>query len=201
MDYYQKYQKYRFKYLNLLNQSGGNKKSINDITKLLYDPTNHEYDNTKDVINIFEEFIKKDGLLLQHLDSNFRTNRMYKLAVKQNGCAIKYINSLIFDYVNICKLAVQQSGFALEHVKTDTVIPFDYFNICKLAVEKDGCALEHVKTDKMESLYYFTVCEKAVNKNGLALEFVNKEKMNDTEYKNICDLAVKQNPDAIKYIK
>ena len=25
MDYYQKYQKYKFKYLNLLNQSGGDK--------------------------------------------------------------------------------------------------------------------------------------------------------------------------------
>ena len=145
MDYYQKYQKYKFKYLNLLNQSGGNKKSIDDITKRLYDPTNHEYDNTEDVINIFEEFIKKDGLLLQHLDSNFITNKMYKLAVGQNGCAIKYINSLISDYVNICKLAVQQSGFALEFVDKDKMNDTEYQQICDLAVKQNPNAQKYIK--------------------------------------------------------
>jgi len=92
----------------------------------------------------------------------------------------KYID---FSNEEICKLAVQQTGYALQYVENQTP------ELCKLAVQQDGYALRHVENQTPE------ICKLAVQQDGLALYYVK----NQTP--EICKLAVQQNRDALEYVK
>jgi len=88
-----------------------------------------------------------------------------------------------FEDYEICKMMVQQTGFALQLVKEQTE------EICKLAVEQHGWALEYVKEQTDE------ICKLAVQKHGWALQFVKEQ----TE--ELCKLAVQQCGSAIQFVK
>ena len=142
---------------------------------------------------------------LVHVENNkFKANKFYlhpkvslkdfeqwnnlefcKLAVQQNGFALKYISeekqteeicSTLFECKLeaslLSKLAVQQNGYALQFVKKQTE------EICKLAVQQNAYALQFVKDQTEE------ICKLAVQKNGHLLQYVKKQ----TE--EICKLAI-----------
>ena len=100
-------------------------------------------------------------------------------------------NKKLYGYAlqneELCKLAVQQNGLALEFVKKQ----FKTEELCKLAVQQNGFALEFVNKQTEE------VCKLAVQQNGLALYYV-KEQFKTEE---ICHLAVQQSELASKYVK
>jgi hypothetical protein len=107
-------------------------------------------------------------------------NDMCKIAVQQNGLALQYVKNQTDE---ICKLAVQQNSDALHYVKNQTD------EICKLAVQKYGRALQYVKNQTDE------ICKLAVQQNGYALQYVE----NQTD--EICKFAVQQNGNALNYVK
>jgi hypothetical protein len=147
------------------------------------------------------KFILHPKVLLEEFEqwNNFE---FCKLAVQQNGYALKYVKNQTDEICNlaviqnpytvyyvkdqteeICKLAVQQNGIALRHVKEKTE------EICKLAVQQNGEALKYVKNQTED------ICKIAVQQNGEALKYVK----NQTEY--ICKIAVQQNGSALYYVK
>ena len=69
-----------------------------------------------------------------------------------------------YENYEICKLAVQHHGCALQYVKEQTE------EICKLAVQRDGCTLEYVKEQTEE------ICKLAVQQNGYAIRIVKEQK-------------------------
>ena len=101
-----------------------------------------------------------------------QTEEICKLAVKQNGSALRYVGNQTDE---ICKLAIQQDGYALRYVGNQTD------KICKLAVQQNGDALQYVKNQTDD------ICKLAVQQNGYALQYVK----NQTD--DICKLAVLQN--------
>jgi hypothetical protein len=110
----------------------------------------------------------------------WRDEKICKLAVQENGYALQYVKEQTEE---ICKQAVQQDGSALLHVKEQTR------EICKLAVQQDGSALKYVKEQTEE------MCKLAVQQNGYALQYVEEQ----TE--EICKLTVQQNGYALQYVE
>jgi hypothetical protein len=182
MDYYQKYQKYKFKYYNLLKQSGGNG---------------------------IEDKLNKNGLELRNVNKDhFSPEQYYKyceIAVKNNGNALEYVVSDKMSnkqYYKICELAAANRGSALTYIVINKLEGNQFYFICIAAVKYNNLALEYVKKDEIKSqLDYYSICEVAVNKYGLALEHVDKKKINNSlYYNNVCSKAVKNNPTTLKYI-
>jgi len=123
MDYYQKYQKYKFKYLNLLNQIGG-----------VYDIISTNY--LKEYIDDYKINVQNNGLALQFVPPSMINSGICKIAVQQNGLALKFVPSNIINS-DICKIAVQNNGLALQFVPSNMINS----DICKIAVQQNGLAL------------------------------------------------------------
>lgn len=70
-----------------------------------------------------------------------QSDDMCKIAVKQNGFAIKYIKDQKKKY---CETAVKNNGLALEHVKYQTN------KICKLAVKQNPLAIRYIRCNSEE---------------------------------------------------
>ena len=103
--------------------------------------------------------IKKDGLFLNLLRKEEQNEEICKLAVQQNGFALQYVK--IEQTEELCKLAVQQNGLCLGYVKIEQTE-----ELCKFALQQNGLSLGYVK-NKTEEL-----CKLAVQQNGIALQYV-----------------------------
>ena len=104
------------------------------------------------------DLIKQDGLFLGCLKKEDQTEELCKLAVQQDGCALEFVENQTEE---LCKFSVQQDGYALSFVKIEQTE-----ELCKLAVQKNGLALEYVKNQTEE------ICKLAVQQNGDALHYV-----------------------------
>jgi hypothetical protein len=147
MDYYQKYQKYKFKYLNLLsfNQSGGDETDTD---------TNTKYSNLINEVTIDE---------LKNINENANYSTYQKnlqiciKAVKKNGCVLQYVKQDELknnDYSHLCYEAVKQKGLALQYVKqNEKIIESIYILCCKTAVEQDPTALQYVPEKYKEFVF------------------------------------------------
>jgi len=198
MDYYQKYQKYKFKYLNLLNQSGGNKDKIKaDILKIL-EQFNDNSNKPSEVDYISNRI-------------DYYVNEIYDFTNSTQNNGIEYINvtqnSILYYYY--CKIAVEKNSLELKHVKipTDDAKYKEYLEVCVIAVKNNGLALKFVKIPIDDTKYeeYLKVCKIAVEKNSLALEFVTvPERLlqtNIVHINKICLDAVTNNVLALKFIE
>ena len=125
--------------------------------------------------------ITQDIKFINLLKKEEQTEELCRLAVQQNGLALKYVKNQTEE---ICKLAVQQNVYALEYVKIEQTE-----EICKLAVQEYGYVLQFVKEQTEE------ICKLAVQEYGYVLQFVKEQ----TE--EICKLAVQQNGNALQYVK
>jgi hypothetical protein len=219
MDYYQKYLKYKFKYLNLLNQSGGNKYYTNALND-----------------------VRKNGLFLENVSipNNESDDKLYfdvcKAAVKQNGTALQYLKlDKIGDAIKNYEENIYYKKYYEENVKITTPKYKEIFSkylkkhkediseICKLACEHNILAFEHVnniiiiilninnKIIIIDKQIYFDICMKAVERDGNVLKDVkdynlSKETIKykpydgDKPYEVICKAAVKQNGLALEHV-
>ena len=104
--------------------------------------------------------------------------RICKLAVQQNGYALAYV---LFPTEKICKLAVQQNGLVLKYVPTE--------EICKMDVQQHDLALKK-----------YVPIRNISNVNITWLQKIIYNKKWKQAYKRICKSAVKQNGLALKYV-
>lgn len=122
-----------------------------------------------------------------HIPAYLKTPEFFIAAVKQNGSVLKFISDE-FKTADLCKLAVQQSGHALQYVPTALRKPeliieavqedpstlslireeHKTFELCLAAVEMKGAALEYVP----DTLKTYELCLAAVQQSGYALEYV-----------------------------
>ena len=121
--------------------------------------------------------LKTDKFILQNKRTIWDNNELCKLAVQKHGWALQFVDHQTDE---ICKIAVKQDGHALKHVDHQTE------EICKLAVRRNGYSLQYVKDQTEE------ICKLAVKLNGLSLRSVKEQ----TE--EICKLAVKLNGYALQ---
>ena len=213
MDYYEKkYQKYKLKYLNLLNQSGGvytYSKELKNLVKLLNIKNKLDNEENKKIINKLivlklPERVKNILLKLneKQLDILLTVTKINILNSKNiydiNSLIINYdylLNKDITDIIIIDAVKKYFNTFLLipEEIMTDTII--------KKAVEQDVRVLKYVPQNKKT----FEICKLAVKNNGLALEFIleNNAKplfLTLRQYNIICELAVKNNGLALEFV-
>jgi len=109
-------------------------------------------------------------------NSDIITDEQNKLAVKQDGSAIRLIKE---PSVEIQKLAVERNGVAIIFIEEPIVL------IQKLAVEQNGLAIRHIKEPSV------LIQKLAVEQNGLAIQYI----IEPTD--EIYELAIQQNPDVL----
>jgi hypothetical protein len=134
MDYYQKYQKYKFKYLNLLNQYGGSSYCDKDINEI----------KNKKLKEINEIYMNKNNKLTpkQYYD-------ICVLAVTSNLSEFEYVlhtEMKVEQYLEICK-KILEIAYYFE-------VPYErYLKICIKAVKNNGLAFEYIHEDYFKNNY------------------------------------------------
>jgi hypothetical protein len=179
MDYYQKYQKYRFKYLNLLNQSGGSFENYNE----------DEFEEFYNNFLLLNEEEKKKFLMIKLPLNEFRNKNIIS---DSEFTAIK-------RYYEICLEAVKTNGLLLQFVNNDNIeLLFSYatnLNAIYYCVEKQKSDYSHVKkyvfNDIANLEYKENKKREGYNKNLNYLQF---------KYLEICIKAVQQNEVAFDYV-
>ena len=76
-------------------------------------------------------------------DIKNQTEEICKIAVQQNGRALEYVNNQTYE---ICKLAVKQNGSSLRYV----FLEYRTDELCKIAVQSNGNALQYVENQTRE---------------------------------------------------
>jgi hypothetical protein len=204
MDYHKKYLKYKFKYYNLLNQSGGGDNKIilkmiiyfssilnQQELKILFSLNNIKILEYFDIKTINDLIPKYRYLFTNNIDENIIK---IKELINTNYLALLFIPK---DKINsdMIELAVQQNGIALllipNHINEQQIIA-----ICKIAVNNDGNALQYVPTN-INKPALIDICILAVQKNGISLRYVPE----DIKTLEICELAVKKDGTALQFLK
>lgn len=152
-----------------------------------------------------------DGKMLRYVKT--QTNEICRLAVKQNGLAIQYVNDPSLFTEALCKTALRQNGYALQYIKQLSLLNEELCTIaikhnpfairfiehtirkfilteaiCELAIRKDSRTMRYIKNPSND------ICKLAVQKDGRVIRFIK----NPSE--EVCILAVKQNGRALQYI-
>ncbi len=109
-----------------------------------------------------------------------QTPEICLVAVQQSGFALQYVKE---QTPTICLAAVQQNGFALKYVKEQTP------ELCLAAVQRYGQALEYVNEQSP------TICLAAVQQTGFSLYHVKEQTP------ELCLAAVQQDELSLKYVK
>ena len=194
MDYYhKKYLKYKFKYLNLLNQSGGALKlesmNDNDFKKKLV-----ENDSTNKSLTIYEieQLLNKsltDDIIIEILQKKL-TFAPDIIQILKKNIQIKELGA-INEYNRICMEAVKKNGLALQLLNMENVTPFflqeqseeqlkDQFS-WQLRLQDSVVKLIQVCYD--HQFKYLQICIEAVKQNAEALEYVHNFKHVDNNFK------------------
>jgi hypothetical protein len=103
----------------------------------------------------------------------------------QNPCSIKYTRNLTPE---MCLIAVQQTGYALQYVPREYQTP----EMCLAVVQQNGYALRYVPWEHRTP----EICLAAVQQKGDALQYIPHE----FQTPKICLAAVQQNRFALNYV-
>jgi hypothetical protein len=112
-----------------------------DINKWIYDYGRDvliwkvEIPEGEEVIE-YSNKLKAKRIILSEPKKAYENYEICKLSVQQNGYALEFVEQQTEE---LCKLAVQQNGWALKYVNEQTE------EICKLAIQKDSWTLKLVK--------------------------------------------------------
>jgi len=128
----------------------------------------------------YEKKYKAKRIIIHDAKNAYEDYEICKLAVQEDGYALRFIKEQTEE---LCKLAIQQNSWALQFVKEQTE------ELCKLALKKHCLTLQFVKEQNPE------LCKLALQQNCCALQYVKEQ----TE--ELCKFAVQQNGWAIRYIK
>jgi uncharacterized membrane protein YecN with MAPEG domain len=100
------------------------------------------------------------------------------------------------EFESLFYWAVQQNRMALEYLSEDKRSP----ELCRIAVEQDGLALEFVPSDlkssRGEEERTSELCWIAIAQNGRALKFTSE----DEKTQELCRIAVEQDGNALEYV-
>jgi hypothetical protein len=211
MNYYKKYQKYRFKYLNLLNQSGTGESEYykNAIRKVRINGLNLKEVNYEDFTLTFEHEYPV----------------ICKNAIDENPNALEFVDKSFIkknshSYNNICLFAIEKDSDTLQFVDKSFInkYPNVYYNICLSAIQNyrvknSGLAIQFVDkniftnkllNDKLNSygfLSYYNLFNEAIkHSNGLALQYLDKIVVTKELYIKICKEAVKKNSSVLQFV-
>ena len=88
------------------------------------------------------ERIKHNGYDLRYVNANNRTEEMCLEAVRNNGCALAYIQNPTEE---MCLEAVRNNGYALQYINNQTE------EMCLEAVKQNGYALEDVPPEFLKN--------------------------------------------------
>ncbi len=136
--------------------------------------------------------VQQNGLALKYIKYKYKTEDICKLAVQQNGLALQFVD---FESRTdeICKLAVQQNGLALQFIR----IINSTDEICNIAIQQNSLALRHVRPNELtEEMYKI-----AIKQNGLTLRYIKTDGLTEDLINELYQMAVQQNGLALKYIK
>jgi len=196
MDYYQKYQKYKFKYLNLLNQSGGTN-TLEEFKEFLEKKTEEEFKiwwnwksedfeiwNVVDFENfykIFSSFDEKKKIIILSTKLPLTNYRATNIISDEEFTAI-------IRYYEICLEAVKKNGLLLDKLNEEIS------NLLFRAVTVNNIP----QLDKDHSHE-----EWAANQKMLQERRENNKRLNDLQFRylQICIEAVRQNTGVLEYIK
>jgi hypothetical protein len=183
MDYYKKYQKYKFKYLNLLNQSGGDRIDYFE-----------NWDEEE-----FEKYYKSVSSLNETEQKNILEMKLPLTNYRKTNIISDEEFTIITRYYEICFKIVENNGLLLEHLNKENVEPlFSYLtnlNAIYYCVEKQKSNYSVVKN------YVFSDIEKLKYADRNIRQEYNK-KLNNLQffYLEICIKAVQQNEVAFDYV-
>ena len=90
--------------------------------------------------------IKQNGNAIKYVPNRYLTKELCILALEQNCSAIKYMDNCYLDE-ELCTIAVKQDGNA---IKYHFIKKFLTDKIYKLAVQNNGLALKHIKNQTEE---------------------------------------------------
>jgi hypothetical protein len=160
MNYYLKYQKYKFKYLNLLNQSSTN---VNGYCDKEVTEIKNAVINGKKLKEINEEYMNKINKLTseQYFD-------ICKTAVTTNLSDFEDVLHMEMEaeqYLEICNKILEIAKYF--------EVPYErYLKICIKAVKNNGLALKYINLNYFKNNYndYYNLCNLAINQNSLALK-------------------------------
>ena len=131
-------------------------------------------------------------MLLEHLSANRSDySELSRLAVVEDGKALRYVPKNRTDYGELARIAVAQDGRALQSVPTDRL---DYGEIARIAVAKNGDALEEVPVDRLD---YGALARIAVAENAWALLWVPDDR---PDYGEIARIAVAESAWALHFV-
>ena len=143
MDYYQKYQKYKFKYLNLLNQYGGRSYCDEDVD-VDVDEIKNAVKNGKKLKEINEKYMNKINRLTSEQYFDICT-----LAVTSNLSEFEYVlhtEMEVEQYLEICKKILKIAKYF--------EVPYErYLKICIKAVKNNCLAFEYIHEDYFKNNY------------------------------------------------
>jgi hypothetical protein len=140
----------------------------------------------------YKNALEQGELELNEIPEELRTPAICKIAVSQDGTALKYVPEELPEYLKICKIAVSHDGWALKYVPEE--LP-EYLKICKIAVSQDAWALQYVP-EYPKQMRTPTLCKIAVSQDGMTLGDVPAELRTPT----LCKIAVSQNWRALYYV-
>ena len=102
-----------------------------------------------DEYQVHLSIVRNNWVSLNNFDH--QTDEMCKIAVQQNGYALKFVNNQTDE---MCQIAVQQNGYALQfvHNQTDALqfvhMHYILYIICKIVVQKYGYRILHLVKNK-----------------------------------------------------
>jgi len=108
--------------------------------------------------------LKQQGLLLGSFpalakDTKYEAyNELVRIAVAQNGYALRYVPKDRADYGALARIAVAQDWHALEYVPKDRA---DYGELARIAVAQNGRAIEFVPKNRADYSELFWLSKKA----------------------------------------
>jgi len=86
--------------------------------------------------------IQRSGLMLKRVPKELKIPELCLLAVQQNGYAIQFVKDQTED---ICLAAVQQNGLALKYVFPEC----QTYMICRAAIENNPDAIVHIQNEQI----------------------------------------------------
>ena len=170
MDYYQKYQKYKFKYYNLLNQFGAGCDTYTDTNSgysvLVVNEIKNAVKNGKKLKEINEEYMNKINRLTseQYFD-------ICLLAVTSNLSDFEdvlHTEMEVEQYLKICKEILEIAYYFQVPYKR-------YLKICIKAVKNNGLAFEYIHKDYFKNNYedyyeLYLIYNLAITQNNIKIE-------------------------------
>jgi hypothetical protein len=204
MDYYQKYQKYKFKYLNLLNQSGGytpeefkqmlEEKNDEDLLEDT-DPISLENIKVKDAVLINTQ-VYNVNYLFKWIKTKYNEDESPTIPLTNEKLKLEHfvdIKNKLFDEEkkNIIKKIIVKNIINDQEQFDKINFLNEYYIIWIQAIKLNWDVFKNIPVNDQEitNEQYIEICEIAVKQHCNALKFVKANGIKDEQYLEICKLA------------